>query len=432
MMMNSRFKIYLDKLKNLEKGYICFLLGVFLIGSAFPFGIVFFLISLLISIFKYKPHFFRDKWNYPFIFISIILIISALTNFFNPYFTGNTKYDHSLILVDLLNWIPFFICFLGFQTYVKTEPQKLTFIKMIIAGSIPIVISCIMQSWFNIFGPFELFNGLIIWFQRSPQEYGGLSGLFSNQNYLGSWIIIIWPFLYYLLKNAKGELEKSFLFLLIILNTFFLVQTNSRNALISLFPSLFIVLGFKITLIIFLLIFGLLIATSNGFLINTPILKNILPINLFLKIINDNKLFVNYFQIFPRVEAWNLGLGFINERPWIGWGAGSFYLLFKERGGTWNAQHLHNLPLDIAYKYGIIVSITLSITIFLIIFNALRKILRDNKNFLTVNKCWYASTLSILMFQQNDTTYYDGKISILIWILIAGCKTIFDKKNKSI
>ena len=132
----------------------------------------------------------------------------------------------------------------------------------------------------------------------------------------------------------------------------------------------------------------------------------------------------------PRVEVWKLGLGFIKEKPWIGWGAGSFYLLFKERGGTWNAQHLHNLPLDISYKYGIIVSITLSITILLILYNALRKILLDNKNFLTVDKCWYASSLSILMFQQYDSTYYDGKISILMWILIAGLRSIFDKRNK--
>ena len=52
------------------------------------------------------------------------------------------------------------------------------------------------------------------------------------------------------------------------------------------------------------------------------------------------------------------------------------------------------------------------------------------RKFLTVDKCWYASSLSILMFQQYDATYYDGKISILMWILIAGLKTIFDKRNK--
>ena len=136
MYMDIGFKIDFNKLKSFDKGNICFLIGVFLIGSAFPFGILFLFASLLISIFKNKHYFFRDKWNYPFIFISIVLFISATTNFLNPYFMGNNKYD---LLIDLFNWIPFFICFWGFQPYLKSEKQRLNFIKVIIAGSIPIL-----------------------------------------------------------------------------------------------------------------------------------------------------------------------------------------------------------------------------------------------------------------------------------------------------
>ena len=425
--MTSIVKEYLKKIKIYNTGYICFLLGVFLIGSAFPLGILFFLASLLISIFKNKAYFFKDRWNYPFIFVSILLVINALSNFLNPYFAETYKNYPTSILIDLINWLPFFVCFWGFQPYVRTKRQRLVFIKVIIAGSIPIFISCILQFWFNIYGPFEILNGLLVWYQKPIENVGGLSGLFSNQNYLGSWIIIIWPLLYYLLKKSKRKLEKSFFILLLILNTFFLVQTSSRNAVISLFPSLIIVLGFKISLIIFSIIFVFLIAASNGFLINSPVIKNILPMNIILKIINEYKL-IN-LQNFPRIIVWKFGLNFIKERPWIGWGAGSFYLLFKERGGNWNAQHLHNLPLDISYKYGLIVSITLTFTIFLILFKALRKILVEDDNSLTIDKCWYASTLSILMFQLNDTTYYDGKISIIMWIMISGLKSIFDKEN---
>ena len=79
-------------------------------------------------------------------------------------------------------------------------------------------------------------------------------------------------------------------------------------------------MGFKITLVIFCFIFGLLVATSNGFFINTPLIKDILPINLFLKFINDFKLINNYLHTLPRIELWKLGLGFIKEKPWIGWG----------------------------------------------------------------------------------------------------------------
>ena len=97
------FREYLKKLKTHDKGHICFLIGVFLIGSAFPLGILFFLASLLISIFKNKAYFFKDKWNYPFIFISIVLIISAISNFLNPYFTETNKNYPTSILIDLIN-----------------------------------------------------------------------------------------------------------------------------------------------------------------------------------------------------------------------------------------------------------------------------------------------------------------------------------------
>ena len=136
MYMDIGLKIDLNKLKSLDKGNLCFLIGVFLIGSAFPFGILFLFASLLISILKNKYYFFRDKWNYPFIFISIVLLVSATTNFLNPFFIGQNKYDHSSILIDLFNWIPFFICFWGFQPYLKSEKQRINFIKAIIAGSI--------------------------------------------------------------------------------------------------------------------------------------------------------------------------------------------------------------------------------------------------------------------------------------------------------
>ena len=34
----------------------------------------------------------------------------------------------------------------------------------------------------------------------------------------------------------------------------------------------------------------------------------------------------------------------------------------------------------------------------------------------------------MLVSQINDVTYYDGKISILIWILLAGLKSLIEEK----
>ena len=91
-------------------------------------------------------------------------------------------------------------------------------------------------------------------------------------------------------------------------------------------------------------------------------------------------------------------------------------------------QHAHNLPLQIAYEYGLPIAIILSLFIvclfsktWLFIF----KLKDENQNYF-LDKCWLASCLAVILSQLNDITYYDGKISLLIWILFTGLKSISD------
>ena len=110
----------------------------------------------------------------------------------------------------------------------------------------------------------------------------------------------------------------------------------------------------------------------NLIFLNNQFIRNLLPFDLFYK--------STYLKIFPRIEVWQKGIGFIKEKPIFGWGAGTFYLLFISRGGTWNSQHLHNLPLDMAYKYGILVSAILTLSILIILSKSLKNTYnKDNK-----------------------------------------------------
>ena len=45
-----------------------------------------------------------------------------------------------------------------------------------------------------------------------------------------------------------------------------------------------------------------------------------------------------------------------------------------------------------------------------------------------VDRAWFASTVVILSTHLTDVTYYDGRISLAMWILLAGLKSIIDKK----
>ncbi len=79
-----------------------------------------------------------------------------------------------------------------------------------------------------------------------------------------------------------------------------------------------------------------------------------------------------------------------------------------------------------AYNFGIPVSLIISITTISILTVTLREVIsiknfkRDN----TFNKAWLTSSFVLLFSHMSDVTYYDGKISLLLVILISGLRCI--------
>ena len=93
------------------------------------------------------------------------MILSSLKHFENSGEIYKLYWEPSLSLVGLLNWIPLFLCFWGFQKYLNSPEKRIITAKIFICGSIPIIISGILQL-LNINGPFETLNGLVIWYQK--------------------------------------------------------------------------------------------------------------------------------------------------------------------------------------------------------------------------------------------------------------------------
>ena len=114
-----------------------------------------------------------------------------------------------------------------------------------IAGTFPVLISGFGQYFLNWHGPFETLNGLIIWYQRPVEKTGGLSGLFSSQNYAASWLNFVWLFCIALfLEKRENYLSKLLLWVSHIYWPSFIFNF-SRNVWIGLFTSIPIVAGKK-------------------------------------------------------------------------------------------------------------------------------------------------------------------------------------------
>ena len=420
-------KVFNKQLSYDEKS---FFLGTFFLGSALPLSLLFFFISLLRSIFItniYK----LNKYNFLLLLCSGLMIISslnAITNLDLEYF--ETHLNKNNIIFDLFNWIPMFIFFLISQRYLGTSKNRLLFTKVLIAGSIPVIISCFLQYFFKIYGPFEVLNGLIIWFQY-PRNGSEITGLFSNQNYTGIWLTILLPFVILEFKSfTKNKFKKSFLALVLISTIFFTFLTYSRNALLGLLITFCIAYEVKYLIAIpFLYIFSLI---SFKFISNNFFQSYLLKENSFI-----NKIFYNSLDFtspsYSRVEGYSIALKGIFEEPVLGWGATVFPHFYEMQGGIWAVRHTHNMPLEIAFNYGLPTSLLLTVFVLLLIINAFRKTKTNffKKNLSTIDQAWITATLIVLISHIFDLTYYDGKINILIWILLAGLKCIIDdNKNK--
>lgn len=426
----------INKENLLFSGNSFFLIGVFLLPTALPISVLFLIISLTISISKKNYFSLNDKWNYP-IYFSVGLILFSCINISLINKSEFLKeYNYSLIWLNLFNWLPILFLVCGLQSYVETQNQRIKFAKYIVSGTIPVLFSFIFQKFFNWYGPYKTFYGLIIWFQKPILNNSAVAGLFSNQNYAGIWLALVLPFSIYLLQQTKTNKKVKFLtFIICIWIIYSIFLTLSRNAFLGILITIITLYGFKklfYSLIIFLPLF----------IFNFPFgpFQDPLSSNNFTTLA-DKFMQFNFFAA-PRMEIWKSALSRIFQRPFWGWGASTFEKLhidnntnFKIPKQIINATHSHNMPLELAHNFGIPLAIILIFTIvFLLIISWKRIFSKDSSKDSDlrnsqINKIWFSSSLIVFISHLTDVTYYDGKISILISILFAGLRCIINEKK---
>ena len=148
------FKVLLDKL-NLSNdfGKLSFLTGIFLLPSAFSLSILFFLFSLVNSLLKNKNSYFADKYNICLFVGGLFLIISAIFHSLGINQNYQYNWDSNLSWIGLANWLPFFLCFYGFQIFLNTPNERKAASLTFLYGTFPVIISGLGQAFFNWNGP---------------------------------------------------------------------------------------------------------------------------------------------------------------------------------------------------------------------------------------------------------------------------------------
>ena len=255
--------------------------------------------------------------------------------------------------------------------------------------------------------------------------------MFSNQNYAGAWFCIIWPLSLAVLIDSLNKKVNKFICISILISiTTAIFLTTSRSALSGLILLLPLMTGISfLTYLLPIILFGILFFfISNTSLVDSDLQNYIADIfpNEFWQQLS----FENFLSSEVRMNIWGDTLIFISQKPLIGWGAATFPILYFSETKVY-VSHAHNLILDLANNYGIPITIIIFGSIILICFYSFFKIY-INESFTKTQvfeRAWFSSFFVLLISQLWDVQYYDGRISIVFWILLAGLKEVIKTKS---
>ena len=414
-----------------NKDYIFFLIGMFFLPSAISLSGIFLFLSFLIQTFKRKNEFFADELNKITSLIVILMLISVAAQIFFSKSIGDNKIQNYLYLIGLFNWLPFFWIFWAAQGFLKNRKER-DFLSLIICFStLPVIFSGIGQYFFNWLGPLTFLNGFIVWYQRPIDEISGLTGLFNHANYAGSWLTIVLPLSISQSFSSSKNIFKDIFLRMILFGIFLCIfLTNSRNAWGSSLLTIFFLYGnssLKYLFPSFLFLISLIsITTQNifkGFI--QEFIRSTIPPKIWLEFTNEG--FKNLDA--SRLQIFNYAINLICKNPFFGTGSGSFPIFFELETGFWKG-HPHNIFLEFAISYGIPCTLIFIYFLFNILFPSFKFIFKLNSdNSYFVDKAIWTSAMIFLISQLVDVQYFDGRISIIFWILLAGLKCIIDESK---
>ena len=408
-------------------GFLFFNLGLFLLLSAPILGVIAILISIIISSIQYKSFFNPNKINKFFLIISIILLINTFFSIFHEI-NQFKEWQFSSNIIGLFNWIPFFICFFLIQPYLKNKKYRTLSTYFLLIGTFPLLVTGIGEFYLGWGNKLSALNGNIIWFLKPKSEIKGLSGLFNNPNYAASWLTMMWPLaIGTILNNTKNKYKLIFSIIYSLIILFLTLLTNSKDTVISLFmPIIFLINQSFLKLLILASIITFVIFLYEKYFIKLGL--NSILISIWDNTIDNNLKMVS--EIFPRIDIWRVALIAIFKKPFLGWGAASFpfiYVLYKNEFTNDYITHAHNLFLEASVNYGLIFSISLFFIIAKVLIKSWEIIFNKDKNF--IDKCWWISLFIFTFNQFFDVTYYDVRISLLFWIILAGLYKIINEEQ---
>ena len=393
-------------------GWRCFQLGLLLLASsAFLAGLLL-LVALVLGS-RQRPSPWRDPANWLLLAAAVLMLLGCFGSL-----------SGWLAWVGLANWLPFFWAFWGFQPYVATPQARRRLGLWLLAGTLPVLLTGFGQLFWGWSGPFQALGGLIIWhLTPAGNPPGRLAGLFDYANIAGAWLVLAWPFaLAALSQRQLGRWPRLLALAIAAALAGAIVLTDSRNAWGGLLLALPLVAGPASWR---WLLPALLLALLPVLLASLPLVppalqqpaRALVPQAIWGRL-NDVNMHGQRPLAITRLAQWQVALGLIAERPWLGWGAAAFSVIYPLRTGFWHG-HPHNLPIDLAVSHGLPVAVLLVALVLGLLIRAARLGMAAAGPF---ERAWWAAALVLAALHATDMPVYDSRINVAGWVLLAGLR----------
>jgi O-antigen ligase len=376
-------------------GWIGFQLGVLLLASSLLLAVPPLFWALLEGSRHRRRPWLADPCNRLLLLVGGLMVLGCLR-----------AWSGWLAWVGLMNWLPFFWGFWGFQPYMASPLARRRIGLLFVAGTVPVVVSGLGQLLLGWSGPWQALGGLVIWHMApGGNPVGRLSGLFDYANIAAAWLAFSWPLLLGLAQLAA------------------LWLTDSRNGWGAAVLAVPWVLGPARWLWLLPLLLLALLPVALAVLPGVPALlqdpaRALVPAAVWERL--SDLAFSQRPLASTRLGQWAIALGLVAERPWFGWGAAAFSLVYPQRAGVWHG-HPHNLPLDLALSHGLPAALLLVGLVLGLLLAAARRGMAGAA-VISSERAWWTAVLLLVVLHATDLPFYDGRLNVAGWLLLAGLR----------
>lgn len=323
-------------------------------------------------------------------------------------------------LLQLANFLPFFLLFVGLPALLRHADLAQVLQRDLVLASLPIgLVTLVEYGLKSPYLPAVMQQRPWVEALRAAPHRGRPMVMFDHPNVLASYLVIVFGLAWGLMlpeapQKTPQKAAKSRMWIIAALGLILaaIACTGSRNGLaVSLLQGM---IGLSLLRLPWLLKGGILVGVSG------------LGFGLAALSLGTTRWTVTALRDDPRFGLWQIALDLISERPWLGWGLGSFKQLYPPRlidPEYLSVFHPHNVGLLLAAEAGVGTAIALTVLVSFIAYRSLRA--RPG----CPPGLWVGSNLAFLGvvgFACFDVTLYDGRVNALNWIVLASAySTLF-------